>query len=385
MPEPQADPNLAAVRRTALYALIAGAALVLLKFLIFAITNSVAVLGDGLESLINVAAAGFMLYTIWYSNRPADREHPYGHGKIEFMAVGLEGWLILIAGVVIAFEAVRRLFVGVELTHLGAGLWLLGIVALLDAALAGYVWRAGRKYDNAVLDADAKHLFADVASTFAVFLGLGLVRWTDQHWLDPIVAVIVAAVILTVSWRLLWHSFHGLMDRSDPGDQSAIRRILDDEVAQGRIRGYHKVRHRHTGAFRWVDMHLHLDGELTIAEGHEIASAIEGRIERELGRTNATAHLEPYDPQRHPPAGLSAADVAASEQRARTQSDAPEPPPSEDADMSESPPSAKPAHNTSSSTEPPAPPPTFPADRPELADERDPDADEDSGPARPQP
>ena len=322
MPEPDADANLPAVKRAALYALGAGTVIAVLKFIIFGITNSVAVLSDALESLINIAAAGAMLYTIWYSNKPADREHPYGHGKIEFMTVGLEGWLILLAGLVIAYEAISRLlFIDVTL-NLNVGIWLLGGVGILDTALAVYVWRAGRKYANQVLKADGKHLFTDVASTAGVLVGLVLVQWTGYTWLDPLVAIVMASLILFASWRLLWQSFHGLMDHADPDDERAIHAVLDDEVTRGHIHGYHKVRHRHTGPFHWVDMHLHVDPDMSITQGHELASRIEGRIEQTLGRANATAHLEPYDPQRHPPAGLSAADREADQAPQRQSDDA---------------------------------------------------------------
>ncbi|HEX7011063.1 MAG TPA: cation diffusion facilitator family transporter [Phycisphaeraceae bacterium] len=295
MPEPQADPNLGKIQRVARHALAAGAAIMLLKFGVFAITNSVAVLSDAMESIINVAAAAVMLYTIWYSNRPADSEHPYGHGKIEAMAVGLEGWLILIAGLVIGVEAIRRLITGTAPQELNLGIWLLAGVGVLDAALAVYVWRAGRRYHNATLIADGKHLMTDVASTVGVLAGLGLVQWTGRAWVDPLVAIVMASLIFFASWRLLWESFHGLMDTSDPADEQAILEILDEEVAQGTIHGYHKVRHRHSGPFHWVDMHLQVDGSISVRQGHELASRIEHRIEQRLGRANATAHLEPSD------------------------------------------------------------------------------------------
>ena len=378
MPDPQADPHLAAVKRIALHALIAGIVIALLKFGVFWMTNSVAVLSDALESLINIAAAGFMLYSLWYSNRPADREHPYGHGKIEFLAIGLEGWLILLAGLVIGVEAVRRLIVGAEL-NLNAGIWVLGVVGLLDFGLAAYVWRAGRKYQNDVLRADGKHLATDVASTAGVIGGLVLVRWTGYQWLDPVVAIVMASLILFVSWHMLWQSFHGLMDHSDPKDEAAIKALLDDEVRAGAIHGYHKVRHRHTGPFHWVDMHLQVDGEMTISDGHELASRIEGRVEETLGRANATAHLEPYDPQRHPPAGLSAGDVAAEGADATVAAEAQqagsdvepgaESEASEASDENEAPAKGKP--------DKPKPPPSAPLDRPELADERDPSDESD--------
>lgn len=295
MPEPQPHPDLPQIRRVALHALSAGIVITAIKFGIFFLTNSAAVLSDAFESIINIVAAGFMLYSIWLANRPADRLHPYGHGKIEFMAVGLEGWLILLAGVVIAFEAARRLWRGVQPVQLEAGIILISIVAALTVALAWYVIHAGKRFDSDILRADGRHLMTDAASTLGVLIGLILVRVTGLWWLDPLIAIVLAAAILFTSWRLLWHSIHGLMDKVDPKDDAAIRRILDEEVTAGAIRSYHKVRHRHSGPFHWVDMHLQIDGDLTIREGHALASRIEGRIESELGQANATAHVEPAD------------------------------------------------------------------------------------------
>ncbi len=400
MPEPQADPNLPFVKRAAAWALGAGVVIALLKFSVFLLTNSVAVLSDALESLINIAAAAMVLYTIHYSNQPADREHPYGHGKIEFLAVGLEGWLILLAGVVIGYEAIKRLFFSAPELKLGFGLWFLGGVGILMAILGGYIWWKGRKYHNAPLLADGKHLLTDVVSTAGVLGGLVLARWTGWDWLDPIVAIIMASLILAASWRLLWQSFHGLMDSTDPEDERAIVKILDDEVTRGHIHGYHKVRHRHTGPFHWVDMHLQVDGDMSITQGHDLASRIEGRIEQCLGRANATAHLEPYDPERHPPAGLSSDSLFANVQASSSSSPASSPAGSTDAGStdegkggdgaaadeapSENGEQAPPAASDRDAATPSdseemdrqsAPPPSS-VDRPELADERDPDDDD---------
>jgi cation diffusion facilitator family transporter len=297
MPEPQADPNLPQTRRVALFALLAGVVISLLKFGVFWLTNSVAVLSDALESLINVAAAGMVLYVLWLSNRPADRSHPYGHGKAEVLAVGLEGWLILLSGLIILFEAVKRLIFGnpIEADRLVMGWWFLLGIGLLSAGLAFYVYRAGRHFENAALVADGKHLMTDVASTAAVLVGLAVVHFTGVLWLDPLIAVAIAGFILFVSWKLLWQSVQGIMDEADPEDDAAIRAILDEEVSSGTIRGYHKVRYRHTGRFHWVDMHLQVPGTMSVSEGHEVATRIEKRIEQALGEANATAHVEPWD------------------------------------------------------------------------------------------
>jgi cation diffusion facilitator family transporter len=297
MPDPQPHPEAGEVKKVARNALVAGVVIMALKFGVFGLTHSVTVLSDAVESIINLAAAAMMMYSLWLSNRPADADHPYGHGKVEFMAVGLEGWMILTAGVVIVYQAVRRFFYPPDsLPHLLVGTWVLGGIAVLAAALAAYVWLNGRHFNNATLLADGKHLMTDVASTLGGILGLTLIQYTGKMWLDPLVALLTASVILFTSWHLLWMSIHGLMDRVDPADEAAIRAILDDEITTGAIKGYHKVRHRHNGAFHWVDMHLQVDGNLSVKEGHELASRIEYRVEQALTPGNATAHLEPFEP-----------------------------------------------------------------------------------------
>jgi cation diffusion facilitator family transporter len=205
--------------------------------------------------------------------------------------------LILLAGLTIAYEGVRRLIAPPELdmARLSIGSWLIGGVSLLVMALGIYVYSMGRKYDSQVLIADGKHLLTDAISTLGGLTGLILVQWTGNMRLDPIVAIILAAIILFTSWKLLWQGIDGLMDRTDPKDDALIRDILDDAITQGLIQGYHKVRHRHTGAFHWVEMHLQVDGAMTVYDSHELASEIEGRIERALGQGNATAHVEPIE------------------------------------------------------------------------------------------
>jgi len=297
MPDPQAHPEYRTILRVARRALIAALLILGMKVAVFILTDSAAVLSDALESIINIVAAAMMLYGVWLSNRPADKDHPYGHGKVEYMVAALEGWMILIAGVIIVFEAVRRLIGGVEpdATKLDLGLMLLGAVSVLTLMLAIYVYANGKRFESVTLIADGKHLFTDVASTIGVVIGLLLVRATGKFWLDPVIALFIAGPIFYTSWRLLWKSIDGLMDRRDPEDDRAIRAILDEETRNGVIHGYHKLRHRHNGRFHWVDMHLHVDGDMNVAAAHELASRIEHRIEQALGACNATAHVEPAD------------------------------------------------------------------------------------------
>ena len=296
MPDPRPHPDERPIKRVAQVALYAGLVIMALKFGVFAITNSAAVLTDALESIVNLVAAAMMIYSLRIANLPADREHPYGHGKIEFMAVGIEGSLIFGAGALIVWESFHRLFGHNELNlaKLKEGVWLLGGVAIVSAALALYVWRMGAHYKSPTLIADGKHLMTDVASTLGGMIGLGLVMVTGKTWLDPAVALVLATIIFYTSARLLHQSVDGLMDRIDDHDELLIRQILDQEVANGTIRAYHKVRHRHNGTFHWVDMHLQVDADMTVHASHDLATRIERRIESELGEADATAHIEPF-------------------------------------------------------------------------------------------
>lgn len=296
MPEPQAQPDAQHVKLIARRALVTGVIVMMLKFGVFFLTNSAAVLSDAVESIINLIAAAMLMYSVWLANRPTDADHTYGHGKIEFMAVGLEGLLILSAGAFIGFESVRRLFNPPTLdeTKLHVGAWMLGGVAVIAAILATYVWRNGKRYRNAALIADGKHLATDVLSTLGGIAGLVLVQWTREPRIDPLFALILTAVVLYTSWTLLWESIHGLMDRSDPADVATIQQILESEVASGAIKGFHKVRHRRSGTFHWVDMHIQVDASMTVTAAHELASRIEYRIEQTLHPGNATAHVEPF-------------------------------------------------------------------------------------------
>ena len=296
MPEPEAHPEYRRIRRTCVFALIAGIVLTGVKFFIYYMTNAAVVLTDAAESIANVIAAGFVLYSVWLSNRPADDEHPYGHGKVEFLAAGFEGTLIGLAGIAIGIAACQRMIEPQDLTRLSAGIWSLAGMAVVTMLLASYVYRTGKQTACLPLIADGKHLFTDAASTIGAVIALLLVKWSGQQWIDAAAALMMAALILRTSWQLIWEAIHGLMDHTDPEDDLLIRQILDKEVSEGHISSYHKVRHRHTGSFHWVDLHIQVDPDITVTEGHDIASAIERQIEVRLGDANATAHIEPDEP-----------------------------------------------------------------------------------------
>ncbi len=212
-------------------ALLGGTAVLAAKLAAWQLTGSTAVLSDALESVVNVVAGALLLYSLHLSSQPADRNHPYGHGKVEFFSAGVEGTLIAVAAVLIAIEAIRQLIRGVELRSLDLGLILVTLATAANAAIGLHLIRIGRRVHSLALVADGRHLLTDVATSGGVIIGLALVWVTGLSIIDPIVALIVAAQILRTGWQLSREAIGGLMDEAEPG---FARR--DGEVARNAAR-----------------------------------------------------------------------------------------------------------------------------------------------------
>lgn len=285
--------------RAALLSVVIGIALLAAKFFAYFITGSAAIFSDALESIVNVLAAAFALYAVSLAHTPADREHPYGHGKVEFLSAGFEGGMILFASMVIVVQAV------IAMTQRGGprveanlvGLVTLAGAMVSNALLGIYVFRTGRKHGSLTLEADGKHLLADAVTSVVALAALGVVAMTKWRYADPIGAIVVALYIARTGLSLLRHSTAGLMDEQDKADAKLLQEILDAHVGSSarepRICSYHKVRHRHSGRYHWVDFHLVVPGWWDVDRGHKVAGAIEGEIEQALGEGDATAHVEP--------------------------------------------------------------------------------------------
>ena len=279
--------------------LCVGILLMGVKSFAYILTHSSAVYSDALETIVNVVAASFALYSVILAHRPADQEHPYGHGKIEFFSSGLEGAMILLAAVMIAGKVSVGLLRGANTSfqNLDIGLELMGGALLLNGGLGTYLWTAGRKHNSITLQASGTHLMTDAIDSVVVLAALIIVRWTGWKWVDPAAAMLVAVYIALLGLRLIKRSAAGLMDQQDDSDQRLLRQIIESHIGPGgkepKICSYHKLRHRHSGRYHWVDFHLMVPGWWNIERGHRLASAIEYEIECALGEGNATAHVEP--------------------------------------------------------------------------------------------
>ena len=282
----------------ALASVIVSLVLLAMKFTAYYLTQSAAIFSDALESIVNVVASIVAAYSLFLAHQPPDPQHPYGHGKVEFLSAGFEGGMILLAACVIAFHAVEEMVRGPGAHKLDWGLLLIFVAGAINGVAGLALLILGRRRHSMTLTADGKHLLSDAITSVGVLVAL-LVMWFRPSWvwIDPIAALVVAAYIAYMGTHLLSESAAGLMDRQDAADEKLLREILDAHAGpagrEPRICSYHKLRHRHSGRYHWVDFHRRVPSGGVVARGHQVASAIEHEIEQALGEGNATAHVEP--------------------------------------------------------------------------------------------
>lgn len=273
--------------------LAVGVLMLFIKVYAWWITQSAAIFSDAAESVVHNVAVLFALFSVWYSSRPADRSHHYGHAKIDYFSAGFEGSMIVLAALYIIYESVHKWRHGLSIENLSSGIWFTAAAFFINGALGGYlIWR-GKKSGSLIIEANGKHVLTDSWTSLGVIVGLLLTQWT--HWLpfDPICALLVASNILWSGFDLMRRSFRGLMDEADPEMERRLRQVLDEETARYNVR-YHELRHRHAGNTTWVDLHLLFPDETAVWFAHAQATEIEHALEQRLGpQVKVTSHLEP--------------------------------------------------------------------------------------------
>lgn len=278
--------------------LVVGIVVLGLKYFAYAITGSIALYSDALESVINVATAVAALVAVRLSAQPPDANHPYGHAKAEYFSAVVEGVLIIIAAVTIFREAYAGFMRPPVIDAPWQGLLINGAATVLNAAWAAVLILQGRRARSPALAADGRHLLTDVATSIGVAIGVGLAVITDIPVLDPIVAVLVAVNILWAGWRLVRTSVGGLMDEAAPPEMlDRIRAVIAAE-AVGAIEA-HDLRTRHAGRMTFVDFHLVVPGQLPVTEAHDICDRIERGIRAAIGEAMITIHVEPENKAKH--------------------------------------------------------------------------------------
>jgi cation diffusion facilitator family transporter len=270
-----------------------GIFMLVMKMYAFVVTGSAAIFSDAAESVVHNIAVGFALYSMWFSSKPADRTHLYGHDKISFFSAGFEGSMIVLAAVVIIYESVRRWMMGLQLENIGFGIIFTVAAAAINGVLGFYlVWR-GRKHDSLILEANGKHVLTDSWTSLGVVIGLALVKFTGWLPFDPICAILVALNILWSGFGLMRRSVGGLMDEADPKIDGKLRAILRRETEKYNI-AFHELKHRNAGRMTWVELHLLFPDETNVRQAHRIATDIEKVLQNEMdSEVRVTTHLEP--------------------------------------------------------------------------------------------
>lgn len=273
--------------------LIVSILLMMVKFAAWWVTSSTAILTDALESIINVIASGFALYSIYLSGQPRDRNHPYGHGKIEFFSSGFEGALILSAGVFIGIQAIRSFAVPHPISNLDWGLALVALTTGLNAAVGWLLMLNGERTHSLTLIADGKHLLTDSLSSLFIVIGVGVILLTGYYWIDSLLSLLMALFIVYNGFGLVRQSISGLMDETD---LPLLRRIVDvlNQNKQNNWIDVHNLRVQRYGSDMHVDCHLTLPYYWDLTTVHSEVRQFEDVLKAETpGELEVFIHADP--------------------------------------------------------------------------------------------
>jgi cation diffusion facilitator family transporter len=278
-------------KQAALIALVCGVAIFGIKLVAYFVSNSVALLSDALESIVNIAASGLMFFSVCVSERAPDSNHKYGHEKIEDISSLVEGIFILIAALFIIYAAAGRLFEPTELFELNIAIAISMLATALNAVLSWLLIKTARSWGSTALEGDAKHLFSDVISTVGVWIGLIVAQLTGWSFLDSILAFLVAILVVRIGVRLVLKSSNRLMDQSCIAEEKKIKEVLGRHSFQ--FIDFHDLKTRRHGNQVFAELHLSVDGSLSVKEAHDLTDQLEEELKEEQPNIHLTIHVEP--------------------------------------------------------------------------------------------
>ena len=244
-----------------------GVILFIGKIIAWKLTNSDAVFSDAMESIVNVISAFMGLYSLYLAAKPKDEDHPYGHGKVEFVTAGIEGALIAIAGIMIIYEGTNSLVTGKTLNKIDWGIWIIAATAIVNYFLGYISIKKGENENSLVLIASGKHLQSDTITTLGVVISLIIVYFTKIFWIDSVVALIFGAYIIVVGYKIVRKSLSGIMDEQDPDLLNQIIKVLEDNRRIEWI-DVHNMKIQQFGANLHIDAHITLPWYYSLREAH---------------------------------------------------------------------------------------------------------------------
>lgn len=258
--------------------------ILIIKFAAYYTTSSVAILTDALESIVNVAAGIIGLYSLYVAAKPRDMDHPYGHGKAEFLSAAVEGTLIGSAGAIILYKAVQQLFNPVNIRQLDTGIWLVAVSAVANYIISFFCLRTGRKNQSLALMASGRHLQSDTLSTIGIIAGLLMLRFTGLWWIDSAVAILFGGIIIVTGYRILRKSIAGIMDEADYGLLARLVEVLNRNRQENWI-DLHNLRVIKYGSVLHIDCHLTVPWYQNVHEAHREIDALDRLVRNEFGES----------------------------------------------------------------------------------------------------
>ena len=278
--------------RAAAFSVASNSLLIFLKVTVGLVTGAVSVLAEAIHSAIDLLAAVIAFFGLRAAGKPADREHPFGHGKWENVSGSIEAVLIFGAAVWIIYEAIGRIIHGGEVELLGWGMAVMAVSVIANMLVSRHLFKTAKVHDSLALEADAQHLRTDVITSLGVLLGLAAVQITGLTILDPIIAIGVALIIVKAAFDILKKSFGGIIDTGLPPEEE---KLIVDTLAEhrGELVGFHQIRTRKSGAQRFVELHLVMPRNISVEEAHRMCDHLEADLKERLPRLEISLHVEP--------------------------------------------------------------------------------------------
>jgi cation diffusion facilitator family transporter len=258
--------------------------LLAIKFVAYYSTNSVSILTDALESIVNVAAGFIGLYSLYVAGKPRDTDHPYGHGKAEFLSAAIEGTMIGAAGAIIIYKAIRHMLNPVELRQIDYGIVLVAITALINFAVGWYCLKTGKRNNSVALMASGKHLQTDTWSTVGIIIGLLLLYLTGYQWIDSVVALVFGLYIIYTGYNIVRSSIAGIMDEADTKLLGRMVEVLNNNRRENWV-DMHNLRVIKYGSVLHLDCHMTVPWYLNIHEAHREIDVLAALIRQEFGES----------------------------------------------------------------------------------------------------
>jgi cation diffusion facilitator family transporter len=278
--------------KVAALSIISNSVLIILKVIAGILSGSISVISEVIHSSMDLVASIIAFFSVKVSSKPPDKDHPYGHGKIENVSGVTEGILIFIAAFLIIKEAIAKIASPVEIEGTTISIMVMVISALINIAVSRKLYKVAKEEDSVALEADALHLKTDVYTSLGVGLGLLLIKLTGIYILDPIVGIMVALLIVKEAMSLCKGAFYPLLDtKLSDEEEEKIKDIINQHRDQ--IISYHKLKTRKSGKMKYIEFHMLVDKNQSVEEAHDLTEDLEKHIEQSISNTITNIHVEP--------------------------------------------------------------------------------------------